>query len=193
MPKITKKLKGLRHSCQWGSMPSAWNPPISSCPILVPSLAYSCPIPVPSLACSHTIPVLSPSCLGGGVTCISFLTIWWPIFHILGDFCHSDCSADHQKLNVIQKWTFHFLSIWWPCFCILGDFHCSDCLADHQKLNAIQKQAFHFLMIWWPFFHTWADSCAKNPPEVASVDECKVYGKWLYKHPCRERTAVLKM
>ena len=24
-------------------------------------------------------------------------------FHISGDFHHSDCSADHQKLNVIQK------------------------------------------------------------------------------------------
>ena len=37
------------------------------------------------------------------------------------------------------------------------------------------------------------NSCAKNPPEVASVDECKVYEKLLYKHRCRERTAVLKM
>ena len=36
-----------------------------------------------------------------------------------------------------------------------------------------------------------ADSCAKNPPEVASVDECKVYEKLLYKHRCREQTAVL--
>ena len=36
-----------------------------------------------------------------------------------------------------------------------------------------------------------ADSGAKNPPEVASVDECKVYGKLLYKHRCREQTAIL--
>ena len=30
-------------------------------------------------------------------------------FHISVDFCHSDRSADHQKLNIIQKWAFHFL------------------------------------------------------------------------------------
>ena len=33
------------------------------------------------------------------------------LFHILVNFCHLDCSSDHQKLNVIQKPTFHFLKI----------------------------------------------------------------------------------
>ena len=41
------------------------------------------------------------------------LNFWWlrgPFFCILVDFCHSDYSANHQKLNVIQKWEFIF---WW--------------------------------------------------------------------------------
>ena len=31
-------------------------------------------------------------------------------FCISGNFCHLDCSANHQKLNVIQKWALVF---WW--------------------------------------------------------------------------------
>ena len=80
-----------------------------------------------------------------------FLTIWWPFFHISGNFYRSYHFADHQKLHIIQKWKFHFLMIWQPLFHILGDFCHSNCSADHQKLNVIQKWTFHFLMIWWPF------------------------------------------
>ena len=29
--------------------------------------------------------------------------------HFAVDFCHSDYSANHQKLNIIQKWAFHFM------------------------------------------------------------------------------------
>ena len=35
-------------------------------------------------------------------TSISFFNDLGDLFHILVDFCHSDCLADHQKLNVIQ-------------------------------------------------------------------------------------------
>ena len=85
----------------------------------------------------------------------------------------STSPADHQKLNVIQKWAFHslagdrswmgFESIDQPnrlsevqhnpkmsiSFCWLergGKWSLSPSTspADHQKLNVIQKQAFHF-------------------------------------------------
>ena len=95
--------------------------------------------------------------------------IWQPFFHILDDFHHSVCSADHQKLNIIWKWTFQFLMIWWPFFCISGDFHCLDCLANHQKLNVIQKQTFHFLMVGSHFIAFWVTFVARitwQPSEV---------------------------
>ena len=41
-------------------------------------------------------------------TTISFVNDLGGLLHILVDFCHSDHSADHQKLNVIQKQAFHF-------------------------------------------------------------------------------------
>ena len=61
------------------------------------------------------------------------------IFYILGNFHHLDHSANHQKVNIIQKQVFHFMMIWQPFYCISGDFCHSDCLANHQKLNIIQK------------------------------------------------------
>ena len=69
-------------------------------------------------------------------------------------FC-SDRSADHQKLNVIQKRTFYFSMTWGACFVffnVLVDIFCSDCLADHQKLNVIQKQTFYLSMTLGAFF-----------------------------------------
>ena len=81
--------------------------------------------------------------------------------------------ADHQKLNVIQKWAFHSLAgdRWWMGFKSIdqpnqlsevehnpkmsislfwlergGKWGSSPSTspADHQKLNVIQKLAFHF-------------------------------------------------
>ena len=49
---------------------------------------------------------------------ISFFDDLGGLFHILVNFCHWDHSSDHQKLNVIQKPTFHFLKIF---FSILGE------------------------------------------------------------------------
>ena len=42
---------------------------------------------------------------------ISFFDDVGGLFHILVDFHHLDHSTDHQKLNIIQKPTFHFLKI----------------------------------------------------------------------------------
>ena len=82
--------------------------------------------------------------------------------------------ADHQKLNIIQKWAFHFFGwrgvadgfrVHWPAWPIIevehvpkmsisffwlkrgGRWNSSPLtsLTDHQKLNVIQKWAFHFL------------------------------------------------
>ena len=39
---------------------------------------------------------------------ISFVDDLGAFFHISVDIHYSDCLADHQKLNVIQKQTFHF-------------------------------------------------------------------------------------
>ena len=107
------------------------------------------------------------------ISFFSFFDNLVAIFCIFGNFHCLDCSADHQKLNIIQKWAFYFLTIWQPFFHISGDFCCLDhladhqklnviqksavhfltiCLADHQKLSVIQKWAFHFWKIWWPFF-----------------------------------------
>ena len=86
----------------------------------------------------------------------------------------STSPANHQKLNVIQKWAFHFFG-WrgmvvgvrfhWPVW-PTSEVECntkisisffwlerggewglspSTSLADHQKLNVIQKWAFHFI------------------------------------------------
>ena len=41
-------------------------------------------------------------------TTISFVDDLGAFFHILVDVHHSDCLVNHQKLNVIQKQTFHF-------------------------------------------------------------------------------------
>ena len=59
--------------------------------------------------------------------------------NIYVNFHHSDLSADHQKLNVIQKSAFHFSMTLGAFFHILVNFHHSDHLTDHQKLNVIQK------------------------------------------------------
>ena len=82
-------------------------------------------------------------------------------------------TADHQKLNVIQKSAFHFLTGegWWMVFKSIDQCSQSSEVernpkmsisffwlerggrwglspstspADHQKLNIIEKQAFHF-------------------------------------------------
>ena len=82
--------------------------------------------------------------------------------------------ADHQKLNVIQKWVFHFIGwrgvmdgVWVhrPAWLIIQSEHNTKISisffwlerggrwnlspltrpADHQKLNVIQKWAFHFI------------------------------------------------
>ena len=50
--------------------------------------------------------------------------------------------ADHQKLNVIQKWAFYFFG--WRGVADEGLSPLTS-PADHQKLNVIQKQVFHFL------------------------------------------------
>ena len=42
-------------------------------------------------------------------TTISFVDDLGGLFGILVDFHHSDYSADHEKLNIIQKQSFHFL------------------------------------------------------------------------------------
>ena len=86
----------------------------------------------------------------------------------------STSPADHQKLNVIQKWAFHFFAGdgWWIWFGSINqpgrssEVECntktsfsffwlerggrwgsspSTSPADHQKMNVIQKWAFHFL------------------------------------------------
>ena len=66
--------------------------------------------------------------------------------------------ANHQKLNVIQKWAFYG----WRGVAD-GEVH----LADHQKLNVIQKWAFYFCgwrgvadgvqVHWtaWPIIKSW--------------------------------------
>ena len=47
---------------------------------------------------------------------ISFFDDLGGLFCISVDFCHSDHSSDHQKLNVIQKPTFHFEDFFFnPC------------------------------------------------------------------------------
>ena len=85
----------------------------------------------------------------------------------------STSRADHQKLNVIQKWAFYFLAGegWWMQFESIdqpgrsSEVECnpkmsilfywvenggrwgsnpSTRLVDHQKLNVIQKWAFYF-------------------------------------------------
>ena len=76
----------------------------------------------------------------------------------------STSPANHQKLNIIQKWAFHF-------FCLerggRWGLSPSTSLANHQKLNVIQKQVFHFFGwrrvvdgVWvhrpaWPIIRSW--------------------------------------
>ena len=62
--------------------------------------------------------------------------------------------ADHQKLNLIQKWAFHFF--WLEMGGRWGSSP-STTSADHQKLNVIQKQAFNFFFTgegWWTGFES---------------------------------------
>ena len=58
------------------------------------------------------------------------------------DSSSSTSPADHQKLNIIQKWAFHFFWLerggGWGSSPLTSP-------AKHQKLNVIQKWAFHFL------------------------------------------------
>ena len=49
--------------------------------------------------------------------------------------------ADHEKLNVMQKWAFHFF--WLERGGRWGSSP-STSLANHEKLNIMQKQAFYF-------------------------------------------------
>ena len=65
----------------------------------------------------------------------------WCIFV---NFPCSDHSANHQKLNIIQKWAFHFLMTEGAFLCILVDFHHSNCSANHQKLNHNPKMSNSF-------------------------------------------------
>ena len=58
------------------------------------------------------------------------------LFHISVEFHHSECSADHQKLNV-SKTSISFFDDLGGLFCISVDFCCLDHLANHQKLNVI--------------------------------------------------------
>ena len=54
----------------------------------------------------------------------------------------STSPANHQKLNVIQKWGFHFF---WLESCGRWGLSPSTSQADHQKLKVFQKWAFHFI------------------------------------------------
>ena len=44
------------------------------------------------------------------------------VFCILVNVYCSDCSTDHQKLNVVQKWAFYFLVTWGPFFLFILHF-----------------------------------------------------------------------
>ena len=72
---------------------------------------------------------------------ISFFDHLGGISHILVDVRCSDHVTDHQKLNVIQKQTFHFSMTF---FSILVNVCCLDCLADHQKLKVIPQMNISF-------------------------------------------------
>ena len=65
----------------------------------------------------------------------------------------STSPANHQKLNVIQKWAFYFFR--WRGVADGVRVH-RPAQADHQKLNIIQKWAFHFLAGegWWTGFES---------------------------------------
>ena len=61
--------------------------------------------------------------------------------------------ADHQRLNVIQKWAF----IFWLERGSRWVLNRSTSPANHQKLNIIQKQAFNFFFTgegWWTGFES---------------------------------------
>ena len=75
--------------------------------------------------------------------------------------------ADHQKLNVIQKWAFYF---YWLERGGRQGLSTSTSPADHQKLNVIQKQAFYFLAGegWQTRFESvdqagWSSEVERNP------------------------------
>ena len=55
----------------------------------------------------------------------------------------STSPANHQKLNVIQKWAFYFFG-WRGVADGVQKLSPLTSPADHQKLNIIQKQAFYF-------------------------------------------------
>ena len=52
--------------------------------------------------------------------------------------------ANHQKLNLIQKWAFYFF--WLETGGRWGSSPMTS-LANHQKLNVMQKQAFYFFWL----------------------------------------------
>ena len=56
------------------------------------------------------------SIFGQVIFAIEIFTI---CLHFVQLYC-LDCSANHQKLNIIQKQAFHFMMIWWPFFSYFG-------------------------------------------------------------------------
>ena len=81
---------------------------------------------------------LSPSTSPADHQKLNIIQKW--AFHYFGwrwGLSPSTGPANHQKLNVIQKWAFHYFGWRWG-------LSPSTSLSNHQKLNVIQKQAFHF-------------------------------------------------
>ena len=83
-----------------------------------------------------------------------------------GRWCLSPSTspADHQKLNIIQKWAFHYFGWRWGLSPSTGP-------ANHQKLNVIQKWAFHY------FGWRWGLSPSTSP---ANHQKLNVIQKWAF-------------
>ena len=84
----------------------------------------------------------------------------------------STSPADHQKLNVIQKWAFHIFG--WEKGGGWG-LSPSTSPADYQKLNAIQKWAFHFFGWRWV-----ADGVWVHPPAWLIIRRVNLIQKWAF-------------
>ena len=84
----------------------------------------------------------------------------------------STSPADHQNLNVIQKWAFHFFWLErggrWDLSPLIS-------LANHQMLNVIQKMSISFF--WLERGGRWGSSPSTSPADHKNLN---VIQKWAF-------------